>query len=62
VRGTGTPKDRDEVNHSRREVLGVCDLESIVTPSIFNVIRSVAALERMFPTLDLSCEANASRR
>jgi hypothetical protein len=40
----------------------VCDLESIVTPSIFNVIRSVAGLETMFPILDLICEENTARR
>ena len=28
-------------------------------PSIFELIRSVAALPRMFPTLELSCEENA---
>ena len=31
-------------------------------PSIFNIIRSAAALARMWPTLDLSCEENAARR
>ena len=46
ARETGTPKDRDEVN--KREVCEcdgcVCDLEAIGAPSIFNVIRSAAAL------------------
>ncbi len=41
--GTGTPKDRDEVN--RREVYEydgcVCDRGAKGTPSIFKVIRSV---------------------
>ena len=32
----------------------VCDLESIDTPYIFNVIHSTAALARMSPTLDWS--------
>ncbi len=31
-------------------------------PSIFKVIRSVVALARMFPILDLSSEENAARR
>jgi hypothetical protein len=56
-RGTGTPKDKDEVN--KREVSEcdgcVCDLESIGVPSIFNVILSPGALVRMLPTLDLRC-------
>ncbi len=46
ARETGIPKDRDEVN--KREVCEsdgcVCDLEAIGAPSIFNVIRSAAAL------------------
>ncbi len=63
VRGTGTPKNEDEVN--KREVCEcdgcMCDLEGIGIPSIFNFIRSVAALARMLPTLDLSCEEKAER-
>ena len=63
-RGTGTPKHKDEVN--KREVCEcdgcVCDLEAIGAPSIFNVIRSAAALARMLPTLDFSCEEKAARR
>jgi hypothetical protein len=43
VWGTGTPKDRDEVN--RREVYEydgcVCDRGAKGTPSIFKVIRSI---------------------
>ena len=31
----------------------MCDLESVVTPSMFNVMHSAAALVRMLPTLDL---------
>ncbi len=62
--GTGTPKDKDEVN--KREVYEcdgyVCDLEDVGDPSIFNVIHSVADLPRMLPTLDLSCEEKAARR
>ena len=34
----------------------MCDLEVIGDPSIFNVIHSVASLEKMLPTLDLRCE------
>ncbi len=64
VRGTGTPKDKDEVN--KREVSEcdecVCDLETIGVPSIFNVIHSAAVLVRMLPTLDLSCEEKTERR
>ncbi len=41
VRGTGTPKDKDEVN--RREVCEcdgrVCDLEVMGVPSILSIIR-----------------------
>ena len=55
ARGTGTPKDRDEVN--RREGWEwdgwVCELEAIGAPSIFKVIHKAAALARMLPTLDL---------
>ncbi len=57
--GTGTPKDRDEVN--RREVCeceGVCDLESIGSPSILRVIHNVAVLTRMMTTFDVRCEEN----
>ncbi len=54
VRGTGTPKDRDEVN--RREVSEsdgrVCDRDAKGAPSIFQVIRSSAALARMLSTFD----------
>ena len=64
ARGTGTTKDKDEVH--KREVcecdVCVCDLEAIGAPSIFDVIRRAAALARMLPTLDLSCEENAARR
>jgi hypothetical protein len=45
ARGTGTPKDKDEVN--RREV---CDCDTIGAPSIFNLIRSVSVLTRMLST------------
>jgi hypothetical protein len=55
VCGTGTPKDRDEVNE--REVCE-CDLEAIGIPLMFNVIHSAADLARMLPTLDLTCEEN----
>ena len=62
--GTGTPKDRDEVN--RQEVSKcdgwVCDLEAIGTPSILRVIHNVATLVRMLPTFDLNCKENAGRQ
>ncbi len=52
VRGTGTPKDRDEVN--RRDVYEcdgwVCVLEVIDTPSILSVIRKSTALTRVLST------------
>jgi len=51
-RGTGTPKDRDEVN--KREVCEcdglVCDLYVIGDPSKLNVIRKTATLTRMLST------------
>ncbi len=34
----------------------MCDLDVTGVPSIFSVIRSAAALARMLPTFDLSCE------
>ena len=40
----------------------MCDLESIGAPSIFKLIHSVAALARILPILELSCEENAARR
>ena len=62
-RGTGTPKDRDEVN--RRDVCEcdgwVCVLEVIGAPSIFKLIRKAAALVRVLPTFALSLEENAAR-
>ncbi len=54
-RGTGIPKDRDEVN--RREVYecdgGVCDLDVMDTPSKLRVIRKTVTLPRDRPTLFL---------
>ena len=64
--GTGKPKDRDEVD--KREVcecdVCVCDLDVIGASSMFRLIRnsSAAALARMLPIFDLSCEENAARR
>ncbi len=59
-RGTGTPKDRDEVN--RREVCEcdgwVCDLDVIVVPSKLRVIRKDSTLSRILPTRDLRRETN----
>ena len=64
VRGTGTPKDRDEVN--RREVWEcdgwVCDWEAIGVSSILRLIRNTVVLMRIFPVLDLKCEKNVVRR
>ncbi len=63
-RGTGTPKDRDEVNN--REVCEwdgwVCDWEVIGTPLRFRLIRKEVALARIFPDFDFSIEENAPRR
>ena len=65
-RGTGTPKDKDEVN--RRDVYE-CDtspitlthfthhfLEVIGSPSMIRLTRKTAALVRGLPTFALSCE------
>ncbi len=56
VRGTGTPKDRDEVN--RRDVCDcdgrVCVLEVIGVSSILSVIRKPSTLTRVLPTFDFS--------
>ena len=41
-------------------MMGECDLDATGAPSIFNIIRSAAALARMLPTFDLSCEENAA--
>ena len=38
------------------------DLEAMGAPSILRLIRSAAALARIMPTLDLSCEENIARR
>ncbi len=52
ARGTGTPKDRDDVN--RRDVCEcdgwVCVLEVIGVPSIFKLVRKAASLARVLPT------------
>jgi hypothetical protein len=55
-RGTGTPKDKDEVNKREDcECEGwVWDLDVIDVPSRLRLIRKAAALARIFPTLDLS--------
>ena len=37
----------------------MCDLDVTGAPSIFKIIRSVVALARIFPILDLICEENA---
>ena len=44
-------------------MMGECgDLEAVGVSSIFKTTRSAAALVRMLPTLDLSCEENVTRR
>ena len=62
TRGTGTPKNRDEVN--RREVWEcdewVCDLEAIDASWRFKLIRNASVLGRMLPTFGLYCQENAS--
>ena len=42
-------------------MMGECDLDVTGATSIFNVIHSDAALTRMLPTFDLSCEENVTR-
>ncbi len=36
----------------------MCDLDTIDVSSILRLLRNTAVLERIFPTLDLSCEKN----
>ncbi len=43
-------------------MMGECDLETLGVPSISSVIHNDAALVRMLPIFDLSCEENAARR
>ena len=63
VHGTGTPKDRDEVN--KRDACEwdgwVCERDVICAPSIFKFTRIAAALARVLPILDLSCARKAPR-
>ena len=66
ARGTGTPKDRDEVTRIGESfgcVMGECqcDLEPVDVTSIFKTIRSTPGFPRMLPTLDLSSEENTER-
>jgi hypothetical protein len=64
ARGTGIPKDRDEVN--RREVCEcdgwVGDLDMMEAPSKLSVIRKASALARARPTLLLNWTEKAARR
>jgi hypothetical protein len=64
ARGTGTPKDKDEVN--RREVCEcdgcVCHLDVMGTPSRLRLIRKVETLPRVRPTLFLNCQEKTARR
>jgi hypothetical protein len=61
--GTGTPKDRDEVN--RRDVYEcdgwLCVLEVIGDPLIFNLIRKVETLVRTSPTFSFRYTENTMR-
>jgi hypothetical protein len=63
-RGTGTPKDKDEVN--KQEVCEcegwVWDLDAIGDPSRLRLIRKVTDLASRFPLFDLRFEKNAARR
>ena len=63
-RGTGIPKDRDEVN--RREVSEcdgrVCDLDMMVVPSKLSVIRKTTVLARARSTLFLIWGEKAARK
>ena len=36
----------------------MCDLDAIDSSSILRLLRNTSTLERIFPTLDLSCEKN----
>jgi hypothetical protein len=63
-RGTGTPKDRDEVyNRSVSECDGwVCDWEVIVAQSRLRLIRKTVTLGRISPYFDFNIEENTARR
>ncbi len=62
--GTGTPKDRDEVN--RKDLCEwdgwVCVLDVIGAPSILRLTRKSAVLARVLSTLLLTCARNTSLR
>ncbi len=64
MQGTGTPKDKDEVN--RRDVCEcdgrVCVFEVIVAPSIFKLIRKAVVLVRVLSTFPFRWDENAARR
>ena len=63
VCGTGTPKDRDEVN--RRDACEwdgwVCVRDVIGAPSIFKLTHRTAVLTRVLPTFTLSYKRKAAR-
>jgi hypothetical protein len=63
VRGTGTPKDIDEVN--KREVCECdgwsCDLELMGASSILSIIRNTVTLARTRSTLLLRCTEKTER-
>jgi hypothetical protein len=64
VRGTGTPKNKDEVY--RRVVCQcegwVCVHEVIVVPSRLRLTRKAEVLVRILSTFSLGCEENTVRR
>ena len=63
VRGTGTPKDRDEVN--KRDTCEwdgwVCERDVMGAPSIFKLTRRAADLAKLLPIFDLSCPRETTR-
>ncbi len=63
VCGTGTPKDRDEVNkHDACEWDGwVCERDVIGAPSIFKLTHRDVSLARVLPTFALNYERKTAR-
>ncbi len=63
VRGTGTPKDKDEVN--KRDACEwdgwVCERDVIGVSSIFKLTHRAAALPKILPIFTLSCPRKAAR-
>ncbi len=48
------------ISEKIENVLGVCNLDVIDTPSKLSVTRKVVTLSRIFPTLDLTIEEEAA--